>query len=106
MTHDPRTYVLVTVAVGTAITGRPPHRSVQARLRIRLLPWMGSGKIARQPIPFPLTFPRSNSHVGTEPPLQVRHVPKIQVQRRIPTMRIPIFPSKNLLYLPYWVLLE
>jgi len=33
-----------TVAVGTTITGRPPHRSVQARLRIRLLPWMGSGK--------------------------------------------------------------
>src|SRR6266849_1755409 len=32
------------VAVGTTITGRPPHRSVQARLRIRLLPWMASGK--------------------------------------------------------------
>jgi hypothetical protein len=34
----------ITVAVGTTITGRPPHRSVQARLRIRLLPWMGSGE--------------------------------------------------------------
>src|SRR5271157_2106100 len=32
------------VAVGTTIAGRPPHRSVQARLRIRLLPWMGSGE--------------------------------------------------------------
>ena len=29
-----------TVAVGTAIAGRPPHRSVRARLRIRLLPRM------------------------------------------------------------------
>jgi len=28
------------VAVGTTIADRPPHRSVQARLRIRLLPWM------------------------------------------------------------------
>ena len=28
------------VAVGTTITGRPPHRSVRARLRIRLLPRM------------------------------------------------------------------
>jgi len=28
------------VAVGTAIAGRPPHRSVRARLRIRLLPRM------------------------------------------------------------------
>src|SRR5271170_7271378 len=27
----------VTVAVGTTITDRPPHRSVRARLRIRLL---------------------------------------------------------------------
>jgi hypothetical protein len=33
-----------TVAVGTTIADRPPHRSVQARLRIRLLPWMSSGK--------------------------------------------------------------
>jgi hypothetical protein len=29
-----------TVAVGTTITDRPPHRSVHARLRIRLLPRM------------------------------------------------------------------
>src|SRR5580692_6660235 len=33
-----------TVAVGTTIADRPPHRSVQARLRIRLLPWMSSGE--------------------------------------------------------------
>ncbi len=32
------------VAVGTTIADRPPHRSVQARLRIRLLPRMSSGK--------------------------------------------------------------
>ena len=32
------------VAVGTTIADRPPHRSVQARLRIRLLPWMSSGE--------------------------------------------------------------
>jgi len=30
----------LTVAVGTTITDRPPHRSVRARLRIRLLPRM------------------------------------------------------------------
>jgi hypothetical protein len=30
------------VAVGTTITGRPPHRSVRARLRIRLLLRMNS----------------------------------------------------------------
>lgn len=30
----------ITVAVGTTIAGRPPHRSVRARLRIRLLPRM------------------------------------------------------------------
>ena len=29
--------VCLTVAVGTTIAGRPPHRSVRARLRIRLL---------------------------------------------------------------------
>jgi hypothetical protein len=34
----------IAVAVGTTIADRPPHRSVQARLRIRLLPWMGSGE--------------------------------------------------------------
>jgi len=33
-----------TVAVGTTIAGPPPHRSVQARLRIRLLPWMTGGE--------------------------------------------------------------
>src|SRR5207253_10837145 len=32
------------VAVGTTIADRPPHRSVQARLRIRLLPWMTGGE--------------------------------------------------------------
>jgi hypothetical protein len=32
------------VAVGTTIADRPPRRSVRARLRIRLLPRMGSGK--------------------------------------------------------------
>ena len=36
--------MLGTLAVGTTIAGRPPHRSVQARLRIRLLPWMGGGE--------------------------------------------------------------
>ena len=30
-------FTIVTVAVGTIITDRPPHRSVRARLRIRLL---------------------------------------------------------------------
>jgi hypothetical protein len=33
-----------TVAVGTTIADRPPHRSVQARLRIRLLFWMSGGE--------------------------------------------------------------
>ena len=32
--------MLGTLAVGTTIAGRPPHRSVRARLRIRLLPRM------------------------------------------------------------------
>src|SRR5580765_7426335 len=32
--------VCLTVAVGTTIAGRLPHRSVRARLRIRLLPRM------------------------------------------------------------------
>jgi len=31
------THRQITVAVGTTITDRPPHRSVRARLRIRLL---------------------------------------------------------------------
>jgi len=34
----------IVVAVGTTIADRPPHRSVQARLRIRLLSWMSGGK--------------------------------------------------------------
>src|SRR5262249_32523064 len=34
----------ITVAVGTTIADRPPHRSVLARSRIRLLPWMGGGE--------------------------------------------------------------
>src|SRR5438046_4174267 len=32
--------ISITVAVGTTIADRPPHRSVRARLRIRLLPRM------------------------------------------------------------------
>src|SRR6267142_4771722 len=35
---------LITVAVGTTIAGRPPRRSVRARLRIRLLLWMKGGE--------------------------------------------------------------
>jgi hypothetical protein len=31
-------------AVGTTIADRPPHRTVRARLRIRLPPWMGGEK--------------------------------------------------------------
>src|SRR5262245_26438478 len=31
-------------AVGTTIADRPPHRTVRARLRIRLPPWMGRGE--------------------------------------------------------------
>jgi len=34
----------VTVAVEPTIADRPPHRSVHARFRIRLLPWMSGGK--------------------------------------------------------------
>ena len=36
--------MLGTLAVGTNIADRPPHRSVRARSRIRLLPWMPSGE--------------------------------------------------------------
>src|SRR5713101_155280 len=36
--------VVPTVAVGTTIAARPPRRSVRARLRIRLLPWMNGGE--------------------------------------------------------------
>jgi len=31
-------------AVGTIIAARPPHRTVRARLRIRLPPWMSGGE--------------------------------------------------------------
>src|SRR5262249_10946835 len=31
-------------AVGTIIADRPPHRTVRARLRIRLPPWMSGGE--------------------------------------------------------------
>ena len=41
LSHVP---IWITVAVGTTIADRPPHRSVQARLRIRLLSWMSGGK--------------------------------------------------------------
>jgi hypothetical protein len=40
----PTTPFWIAVAVGTTIADRPPHRSVQARLRIRLLSWMSGGK--------------------------------------------------------------
>ena len=36
--------MLGTLAVGTTIADRPPHRSVRARLRIRLLPRMSGGE--------------------------------------------------------------
>jgi hypothetical protein len=40
-----RVLVIIFVdAVGTVITDRPPHRSVRARLRIRLPPWMSGGE--------------------------------------------------------------
>src|SRR5215471_3315066 len=39
-----RRYVHIVVAVGTTIAGHPPHRSVQARLRVRLLSRMSGGK--------------------------------------------------------------
>jgi hypothetical protein len=41
----PPAQVGIAVAVGTTIADRPPHRSVRARLRIRLLPKMSSGKV-------------------------------------------------------------
>ncbi len=49
----------LTVAVGTTITDRPPHRSVRARLRIRLLPWINCGRIACRtpPVPWDMQFP-------------------------------------------------
>jgi hypothetical protein len=47
------------VTVGTTIADRPPHRSVRARLRIRLLPWINGGKTACRtpPIPWDMQFP-------------------------------------------------
>src|SRR6266478_6445364 len=39
----------VVVAVGTTIADRPPRRSVRARLRIRLLPWMNGGETCYLP---------------------------------------------------------
>ena len=41
---DPLVPIWITVAVGTTIADRPPRRSVQARLRIRLLPRMTGGE--------------------------------------------------------------
>jgi len=38
----------ITVAVGTTIADRPPHRTVRARLRIRLPPWMSGVKTCRR----------------------------------------------------------
>src|SRR5215469_2448871 len=35
-------------AVGTIVAERPPHRSVQARLPIRLPPWMSSEKAGQR----------------------------------------------------------
>ena len=45
----------IAVGVGTIITDRPPHRSVRARLRIRLLPWINGGKLLAAHRPFPET---------------------------------------------------
>ena len=56
-----------TVAVGTIITDRPPHRSVRARLRIRLLPWIDNSKAACRtpPLPWDMRFPAlCREHVG------------------------------------------
>jgi hypothetical protein len=41
--HSP-TELLLNGAVGTTIADRPPHRSVRARSRIRLLSWMRGGE--------------------------------------------------------------
>src|SRR5690349_7438669 len=38
----------ITVAVGTTIADHPPHRSVRARLRIRLLPGMRNGEASHR----------------------------------------------------------
>ena len=52
------------VAVGTAITDRPPHRSVRARLRIRLLLRMSGGEAC-------IWIRMQNAGLGN-PPLQDR----------------------------------
>src|ERR1700730_4769439 len=52
----------LTVAVGTTIADRPPHRTVQALLRIRLPPWM-SGEEASYRI-------RMQNAWGWNPPLE------------------------------------
>jgi hypothetical protein len=44
MTETEVVGLIPVVAVGTTIADRPPHRSVQARLRIRLLLWMSGGE--------------------------------------------------------------
>ena len=54
--------MLGTLAVGTTIADRPPHRSVRARLRIRLLPGMSGDKAClaacRAPCnPFDMRYP-------------------------------------------------
>src|ERR1017187_3241778 len=43
-----RTIQAIDVAVGTTIADRPPHRTVRARLRIRLPPWMSGVKTCRR----------------------------------------------------------
>ena len=40
--------VQIGVAVGTTIADRPPHRTVRARLRIRLPPWMSGVEALRR----------------------------------------------------------
>src|SRR5690242_13616491 len=74
------------VAVGTTIADRPPHRSVRARLRIRLLLRMSgveacvrvrmqnsglrnpSGQDRREPIPANLcTLAAANQHIPPQP---------------------------------------
>ena len=44
MTETEVVGLIPVVAVGTTIADRPPHRSVQADSRIRLLSWMGGGE--------------------------------------------------------------
>ena len=42
-----RPQIGISVAVGTTIADRPPHRTVRAHLRIRLPPWMGGDEAVR-----------------------------------------------------------